>query len=237
MVKEYITLALKDITPYVNNPRINDNAIPYVEDSIQQVGYIAPIIVDENNVILAGHTRLIALQHQNGGGSSVEVLRVSGLSEEAKKKYRYYDNKAGEFAAWDFEKLEEELNGFDLGAFDIDFGDDGDQEAYGQGQNNGSPEFQPPQTPQQQGTDGNSDDRGDELRKNVPEMDDMEPDPFDEDLINQYAKNAEEYVARRRVILVYKPDQEDEVRRMLGITDEKMKILYEFDELIGNDGE
>ena len=61
MRKEYIKLKLADLIPYENNPRKNDDAVPYVAESIEQCGYITPIVVDENNVILAGHTRLKAL--------------------------------------------------------------------------------------------------------------------------------------------------------------------------------
>ena len=58
---EYTKRKLKDIHPYENNPRINDAAVPDVVESIRQCGYIAPIIVDEEGVILAGHTRYMAL--------------------------------------------------------------------------------------------------------------------------------------------------------------------------------
>lgn len=52
---------LKDIAPYKNNPRKNDEAVDAVMESIRQCEYVAPIIVDENMEILAGHTRYKAL--------------------------------------------------------------------------------------------------------------------------------------------------------------------------------
>ena len=79
-----------DIIPYENNPRINDHAVPYVEESIKQVGDIAPVIVGENNEIIAGHTRIKALTEQ--GEKEIDVLKVSGLSEKQKKEYRLLDN-------------------------------------------------------------------------------------------------------------------------------------------------
>ena len=118
MKKEYIRIPIGDLIPYENNPRLNEKAIPYVSESIKQVGYITPIIIDENNVILAGHTRLKSLLSQNWGGD-LDVLRVSGLTEEEKKKFRILDNKTGEFAEWDFDKLAEELDGLDFGDFDF----------------------------------------------------------------------------------------------------------------------
>ena len=88
MKKEYIKMSIDQLIPYENNPRKNDEAVSYVEESINQVGYITPIVIDENNVILSGHTRLKAILAQKGGALSdtVDVLRVSGLSDEQKKK-------------------------------------------------------------------------------------------------------------------------------------------------------
>lgn len=54
------------IKPYENNPRLNDGAVDAVAESIRQCGYCAPIVVDENMVILAGHTRHKALQKLGG---------------------------------------------------------------------------------------------------------------------------------------------------------------------------
>ena len=64
---ELVTMKLSDIVPYENNPRINNQAVEAVKESIRQCGYVAPIIVDEYNVILAGHTRLKALLSMGGG--------------------------------------------------------------------------------------------------------------------------------------------------------------------------
>ena len=122
MKKEYIKMSIDQLIPYEDNPRKNDEAVPYVEESINQVGYITPIVIDENNVILAGHTRLKALI-ANGEQEEIEVLKVSGLSDEQKRKYRLLDNKTGEKASWDFSKLEEELADLDFGNFDFGFDD------------------------------------------------------------------------------------------------------------------
>lgn len=121
MIKEYITLKVKDIIPYKKNPRKNDNAVPDVAESIKEVGYITPIVVDENNVILCGHTRLKALK-KNGEKEVDGVLRVSGLTEEQKRKYRLLDNKTNEKAEWDFDLLAEEIADLDFSGFDLDWG-------------------------------------------------------------------------------------------------------------------
>lgn len=59
--KEFIKMKTKDLIPYENNPRHNEEAVPDVAESIRQCGDLDPIEVDENNVILSGHTRLLAL--------------------------------------------------------------------------------------------------------------------------------------------------------------------------------
>ncbi len=110
-------LKLTDVKPYENNPRKNDEAVNAVAESIRQCSYITPIIVDENHVIIAGHTRYKALLAL--GMEDVECLICEGLSEEQKKKYRYLDNKTGEKATWDLMKLEVELEGLDLEGFDF----------------------------------------------------------------------------------------------------------------------
>lgn len=119
ITKEYITLSIEDIIPYENNPRINDDAVADVVESIKQCGELDPIEVDENNVILSGHTRLKA--YKELGYDSISVLRITGLTEPQKRKYRLLTNKTGEVAAWDFDKLGLELEGLDFDGFDFGF--------------------------------------------------------------------------------------------------------------------
>lgn len=113
-------MQVADIKPYKNNPRHNDNAVEAVAESIKQCEYIAPIIVDENNTILAGHTRLKALQKL--GKTEAEVMQVTGLTEAQKKKYRLLDNKTNELATWDIDLLEVELEDLDFDGYDFGFG-------------------------------------------------------------------------------------------------------------------
>lgn len=117
--KEQIMLDISEIKEYENNPRINNAAVDDVAESIKQCGYINPIIVDENNVILAGHTRKLGLEKL--GKNKIYVLKVTGLSEEQKKKYRILDNKTAEKSEWDFEKLQQELEELDFGDYDFGF--------------------------------------------------------------------------------------------------------------------
>lgn len=116
------TMRMEDIRPYPNNPRRNDGAVDAVAESIRQCGYVAPIIVDEDGVILAGHTRYKALQKLCY--ETADVLVKSGMTEEQKKKYRLLDNKTGELAQWDFELLADELADLDFDGFDLEWGID-----------------------------------------------------------------------------------------------------------------
>lgn len=109
---EYLKKRLSEIKEYENNPRVNDAAVEDVIESIKQCGYVTPIIIDEDGVILAGHTRYKALKRL--GYDECDVILATNLSPEQKKKYRLYDNKTSEFASWDQRKLQKEL-------FDVDF--------------------------------------------------------------------------------------------------------------------
>ena len=118
---EVKNINVADILPYENNPRINDSAVEAVMESIEQCGYCAPIVVDENMVILAGHTRLKAVARL--GWQEVQVAVIEGMTEEQKRKYRLLDNKVGEIAVWDFGKLDQELENLDFEGFDFGFPD------------------------------------------------------------------------------------------------------------------
>lgn len=118
--KEFLRMRVADLVPYENNPRvITAAAIDAVVESMNQREDLAPIELDEYNVILGGHTRRLA--HIKRGDEFCDVVRYTGLSEEQKQKYRLLANKTGEIAQWDFDKLDEELANLDFGGFDFGF--------------------------------------------------------------------------------------------------------------------
>ena len=119
MEKKYIEIDIADLVPYERNPRRNDMAVESVAESIDQVGYITPIVIDEHRQILAGETRCKALKKR--GILRDKVLQVFGLTEEQKKKYRLLDNKVGEIAEWDYDLLVGELEALDFDGFDFGF--------------------------------------------------------------------------------------------------------------------
>lgn len=100
-------MKLSELKEYENNPRLNDNAVDKVAKSIKEFGFKVPIIVDKNNVIIAGHTRKKASELLNL--ETVPVIVSDDLNEEQVKAFRLADNKTNEFADWDWELLENEL--------------------------------------------------------------------------------------------------------------------------------
>ena len=103
---------VEDIVPYENNPRHNDNAVDYVANSIKEFGFKVPIIIDNENVIVTGHTRLKAAKKL--GLKQVPTIKADDLSEEQIKAFRIADNKVSEFSSWDEDKLSLELSDLDI---------------------------------------------------------------------------------------------------------------------------
>lgn len=101
------TMALTKIKPYYNNPRyISEQAVRAVKESIENYGFVQPLVVDAKNTIIAGHTRHRALEQL--GRSTAEVYVVN-LSEKQARAYRIADNKTGEMTQWDNSALIMEL--------------------------------------------------------------------------------------------------------------------------------
>lgn len=114
-------IPIDDIKPYINNPRLNEEAIPYVMNSIKEFGFKNPIILDKNNVIIAGHTRLESAKRLDM--KEVPVIYADDLTEEQIKAFRLADNKVAEKSLWNYTKLDEELENIldiDMSMFDFE---------------------------------------------------------------------------------------------------------------------
>ncbi len=108
------------IKPFEKNPRRNDDSVDAVANSIKAFGFRAPIIVDRDLVIIAGHTRWKAARKL--GLKTVPVIIAEDMSEEQAQAYRIADNSAGSASEWDLDLLAEivpELD-FDMGDFGLD---------------------------------------------------------------------------------------------------------------------
>lgn len=101
-----------DLVPYENNARINDGAVEAVANSIKEFGIKNPIIIDRDNVIVCGHTRIKACEKL--GIEKVPCVVADDLTDEQIKAFRIADNSTAQIAEWDLEKLQAELENIDM---------------------------------------------------------------------------------------------------------------------------
>jgi DNA modification methylase len=119
------TVDIGAVIPYARNPRRNDAAISKVAASLKEFGWRQPIVVDDQMVVVAGHTRLEAARTLSM--EEVPIHIATGLTPEQIKAYRLADNRVGQEAKWDEELLRLELGelegmdfALDLTGFDSD---------------------------------------------------------------------------------------------------------------------
>jgi DNA modification methylase len=108
---------LSDIRPYDNNPRINDKGVDALAASIQEFGFRQPIVVDEEGLIIVGHTRWKAAQKLGLDEAPVHV--ATGLTPEQVRAYRIADNQTANLSAWDFDLLPQEIAQLQDADFDL----------------------------------------------------------------------------------------------------------------------
>lgn len=117
---EIVNKNIEEIKMYENNPRNNDGAVEYVANSIKEFGFKVPIVLDKNNIIVAGHTRYKAAKLLNI--TEIPCIIADDLSDEQVKAFRLIDNKAAELASWDIDLLNLELENIkdiDMELFDF----------------------------------------------------------------------------------------------------------------------
>lgn len=116
-VIEIVYIPISEIHAYENNPRENDGAVDAVARSIELYGVRSPAIIDKDNVILAGHTRIKAAIKL--GLTEYPCVRADDLTKNQAKAFRLADNRVQEDSLWDTESLAVEFaslreNGYDL---------------------------------------------------------------------------------------------------------------------------
>lgn len=115
-----INKKLAELIPYEKNAKKHDaTQIANVAESIRQFGFVQPIVIDKNGVIVIGHYRALAAKKL--GLEEVPCVCVDDLTPEQVNALRIVDNKSNE-SPWDFDFLEDELSELDLSDFDFDFG-------------------------------------------------------------------------------------------------------------------
>ena len=122
---EIVKLKIDDIIPYENNAKEHPKEqIEQIKKSIRDFGNNDPIAIDENNVIIEGHGRLLALKEL--GYKEVECIILKGLTDEQKNAYRLVHNKLTMNSDFNFQALEAELKkitDFDMNEFDFNMAD------------------------------------------------------------------------------------------------------------------
>lgn len=110
-------LKLSDVRPYENNPRLNDAGVDALANSIREFGFRQPIVVDEEYVIIVGHTRWKAANKL--GLKTVPVHVATGLTPEQIRAYRIADNQTSDLSTWNFDLLPLELAELQQADFDL----------------------------------------------------------------------------------------------------------------------
>lgn len=117
---KYPNIAIAELTPYERNARTHsDEQLDKIKNSINEFGFVSPVIIDEDNMILAGHGRVEAARM--AGLTEVPYRQVTNLTEDQKKAYILADNKLSDMAGWDLDLLNEELATIELDMADFGF--------------------------------------------------------------------------------------------------------------------
>lgn len=112
-------VAIESLIPYARNARKHsDEQVAQIAASIREFGFNAPVLVDAENGIIAGHGRVLAARKL--GLTEVPCVRLSHLSDTQRRAYVLADNKLALNAEWDEEMLGLELS--DLREVDFDLG-------------------------------------------------------------------------------------------------------------------
>ena len=211
---EIVYLPVDSLEEYEGNARDHgEEDVAAIKRSIEKFGFDDPIgIWSDHNVIVEGHGRLMAAKAL--GMKEVPCIRLDHMTDAERKAYGLAHNKTAELSRWNFGKLEMELS--NLGEFNM-----GD---FGFGFSNGSSDFGVVTNPEE------------EYGSNDEGFRDYQ-EPLTKEELESYSDNAEDFLMKRRVIITYLPEQEEELKNLLGITEERMRVVYSLDELTGADEE
>lgn len=208
-----------EVKPYPNNAKLHPpEQIKQIANSIKRFGWQQDTVITADNVLVVGHGRRLAALEI---GCKMPFHRVGKnadeLTEKDIKALRLADNKTAE-SGMDFGKLKlelDDLKDFGMSEFGFTMSTDG---------------FMNP-------VDDYDGEDADELPDYGDDGFEDYQEPLSKEELAQYSDNADNFLMKRRVIITFKPEQEEEIKRMLGITEDKMRVVYDLDELMGADEE
>lgn len=205
---EIIMKKVGELIPYDKNAKKHDKKqIDNVANSIKRFGWQQPIVIDENNVVVIGHCRLMAAKKL--GLNSVPVTVASGLTDLEIRELRIADNKTNE-SPWDLGLLDDDVEGLLFEGFDLGFG---------------IKEFEANFVMHE------AIENEEENVENEP-VDAYKPEAFDKDLIEEYKEHENSFLAKKRIIITYAPEREHELCELIGVDPDHVKIVYDLSELI-----
>lgn len=113
---------INELKEYKNNPRKNDKAVEYLKSSIRDFGFKVPIVIDRDDVIVCGHTRLKAAKALKM--KTVPCIVADDLTDEQIRAFRLADNQVTALSTWDNEMLDAELEalGIDMSTYGFTLG-------------------------------------------------------------------------------------------------------------------
>lgn len=204
----------KALKPYARNAKLHPaEQVEQIKKSINEFGFNDPIAVYGKNEIIEGHGRLLAVMEMDNV-QTVPVIRLDHLSDEERRAYSLVHNKLTMNSGFDYDLLQEELRNLtiDMSGFDFNLDDEPWTPVPAQ------PPVQPQFTPNGV-TTGVAD-------ENDPYL----PETYDDSEIQEYIDKQEEFVVKKRIIITYLPEQEQELADFLHI--EKIdKVVYDLDEV------
>lgn len=215
---EYVPI--EDIKPYSNNAKLHPaEQIEQIKSSIQQFGFNDPVAVWHDEIV-EWHGRLIAATEL--GIDNIPIIRLDSLTDEQRRAYALVHNKLTMNSGFNFDLLQIELENisFDMSEFDFEIDDKEWTPIEGHNPNN------PPVIPHQEPVFTPNG----VMTGNAGGVDPYLPEGYNDDEIQEYTDRQEEYVVKKRIIITYLPEKEQELADMLHLQ-EISKILYDLDEL------
>lgn len=196
------------VTEYERNAKIHtEKQIDNIANSIKRFGWQQDVVITSDNVLVIGHgRRLAALKLGCMMPYHVIDKTADELTEKDIRELRIADNQTNAETGMDFSVLDVEIGDLDFDGFDfgIDVFNDETED------NNANENY-----------DGYNDEGYME-----------EQEPLSKEELEAYSASADYLLLKRRVIITFMPEQEEEIKRMLGITDEKIRVVYDINELI-----